>query len=156
MKKAEGKISGIIVMRLGRGDDMMECIKQACVEKGIKNAVILSIVGSLDGAYYGCPYKDPGKKCGISNCEPIYLKSPVQVLSAHGEVCHNESGEISVHIHATFVSTDGKASGGHLPEKGNRVLNTLNIFIGVVDGVDMGFEWDDFLEGPVFSPKNMR
>jgi hypothetical protein len=50
----------------------------------------------------------------------------------------------------------GNAYGGHLAGEGNQALNTVNIFIGVIEGVDMGFEWDDILGGRIFFLSKFR
>ena len=156
MQIAKGKVTDIIVIRLGRGEDMIGGIKEACKKNGIKHGVIISLVGSLDGAYYCCPVVNQNNKSGISNCDPMLLSSPATVLSAAGEICHDKNGEISIHMHATFVSSDGKAYGGHIEGEGNKVLNTLNVVIGIIEGVDMGFEWDEMLGEMKFCPKELQ
>ena len=153
MKKAKGKISNIIVMRLQRGEEILPSVKRACQEYGVKNGVIISMIGSLDGAKFFDPVMNPNAKAGISYADPIYLERPVQFLSAHGEICHNADGEIFVHIHASMADSQGNSYGGHLAEDGNKVMNTINTFIGVIDDVDMGFEWEDALGVMSFVPK---
>ena len=153
MKKAKGKVREILVIRLQRGDDIIENIKKACIEEGIYNAVITSMIGSLDGASYFNPIINPKVISGVSYGEPITLKRPVQLLSGHGEICKDENGDINVHIHATFADSKGNAYGGHISGLTNRALNTVNIFIDVIEGVDMSFEMDEQLGGPIFCPK---
>jgi predicted DNA-binding protein with PD1-like motif len=153
MKTAEGNIKKVIVMRLQRGDEIMESIKRTCREYGVKNGVITSMIGSLSGVTYFDPVMNPDCKCGISYADPIFLPSPTQVLSGHGEICHDEAGEVCVHIHATFADSQGNAYGGHLAAEGNKALNTLNIFIEVLEGVEMSFEWDEELGVMAFYPK---
>jgi predicted DNA-binding protein with PD1-like motif len=155
METAKGKISGILVMRLQRGDDIIESIKRVCQNYDVKNAVIISMIGSLNGAAYYDPVINPKVKCFVSYADPIYLECPVQLLSAHGEIGHDEKGEICIHIHATLADSKGNAYGGHLAAEGNQALNTVNIFIGVIEGVDMGYKWDDIMEGNVFSPRQI-
>jgi uncharacterized protein len=155
MKYAIGKINKILIIRLQRGDDMLLSIEKACSENDIKNAVIISVVGSLNGVFFFNPRIDTKTKCGISYGDPIKVNGPVEILSAQGEVCHEEDGKIGVHVHATFSDSKGGAYGGHLTGEGNKALNTVNIFIGVVEGVDMGFEWDDVIGLPGFYPKQI-
>jgi predicted DNA-binding protein with PD1-like motif len=156
METAKGKISAILVIRLQRGEDILGSIKQTCQKYDVKNAVIISMIGSMNGASFYDPIFNSKAKCGFSYADPIYLECPAQLLSAHGEICHDEEGEICVHIHATFADSKGNAYGGHLAAEGNQVLNTVNISIGVIEGVDMGFKWDDvILGGNVFSPRQI-
>jgi predicted DNA-binding protein with PD1-like motif len=155
MQKAKGKVSEIIVVRLQRGEDVTGRIKRACQDYGVKNAVILSMIGSFDGASYFDPIINPEKKCGISYGSPITLERPVQLLTAQGEICEDGQGEINVHLHATFADSRGNAYGGHISGLPNKVLNTVNVFIGVIEGVDMSYVYDDLLEGGVFYPKQL-
>jgi predicted DNA-binding protein with PD1-like motif len=155
MRKAKGKVNEIIVVRLQRGEDVIESLKQACRDYGVKNAVIISIVGSFDGASYYDPIINPKERCGISYGDPITLERPVQLLTAQGEICEDDQGEINVHLHATFADSQGNAYGGHISGLPNKVLNTLNAFIGVIEKVDMSYEYDDLLDGMVFCPKQL-
>jgi predicted DNA-binding protein with PD1-like motif len=156
MEMAKGKTIDTLVLRLQRGEDVMESIKQACRKYGVKNGVIKSMVGSLKGAIYFDPIINPKVKCFISYADPIFLECPVQLLSGHGEICHEEDGELNVHIHATLADSKGNAYGGHLADEGNLALNTVNIFIDVIEGVDMSYAWDDvILGGKVFFPKQL-
>jgi predicted DNA-binding protein with PD1-like motif len=155
MNMAKGKINDILVIRLQRGDEIMESIKYVCQKYDIKNAVIMSMIGSLCGAKYYDPVMNPKVKCGISYADPIFLQCPVQFLSGHGEIFPNEDGNLGIHIHAVFADSKGNAYGGHLAEEGNQALNTINIFIGVIEGVEMGFKWDDILGTMAPYPKEV-
>jgi hypothetical protein len=155
MKMAKGKISDIVVMRLKRGDEIIASIRRACREYDVKNAVIISMIGSLKGAKYYDPIMNSEFKCGISYADPIFLECPVQFLGASGEVLHCDDDELDIHIHATFADSKGNAYGGHLAEDGNQALNTINIYIGIIGGVDMGFEWEEELGRMVLCPKEV-
>lgn len=152
---AEGKISRILVLRLKRGEEIIEGIRQACQKYNINNAVIISMIGSMNGASFYDPVINPKVKAFISYADPISLECPVQLLSAHGEICHQEDGEIRIHIHATFADSKGNAYGGNLTSEGNQALCTVNIFVGVIEGVDMGFEWDEIMGEKMFCPKKI-
>jgi predicted DNA-binding protein with PD1-like motif len=154
MKMAKGKINDIVVMRLNRGEEIVESITRACQEYNIKNATIINIVGSLQGAKFYDPVKNPSWKCGISYADPILLECPVQFLGASGEIAH-DGDELRIHIHATLADSKGNAYGGHLSEDGNQSLNTINICIGIIEGVDMGFEMDEELGLMAFCPKEV-
>jgi predicted DNA-binding protein with PD1-like motif len=155
MRKAKGKVKDIIVIRLQRGEDVIGSLKQACVDYGVKNAVIISMIGSFDGASYYDPIINPKERCGISYGDPITLERPVQLLTAQGEICEDDQGEVNVHLHATFADSQGNSYGGHISGLPNKTLNTINAFIGVIDGVDMSYEYDDLLDGMVFCPKQL-
>jgi transketolase len=130
MKTANGKINNILVIRLRNGESMMKSIKHACEENGIKNAVIINMTGSLDGACFSVPVKELSKKNGISGLT-TQLEGPVELLTAQGEIRHKDDGELSIHMHGTFADWKGIAHGGNIEGEENKVLFTLNIFIGV-------------------------
>jgi predicted DNA-binding protein with PD1-like motif len=142
MKVVKGKISDILVIRLKNGESMINGIKQACMENSVKNAVIIGMTGSLEGACYCVPVKDLSKQCGISDSGPILLDGPLELLSGQGEIRHKDDGKLSVHLHGTFADEKGNVYGGHIEGEENKVLFTLNIVIGVIEGVDMGLEWE--------------
>jgi predicted DNA-binding protein with PD1-like motif len=145
MKVIKGKISDILVIRLKNGESMMKGIKQACVENGVKNGVIINMTGSLDGACYTVPVKDQRKESGIGGSGPIWHDGPLELLTAQGEIRHQDDGELSIHLHGTFADGEGNAHGGNFEGEENKALFTLNIVIGVIEGVDMGLEWEDAL-----------
>jgi predicted DNA-binding protein with PD1-like motif len=144
MKTVKGKISDIIVIRLKNGESVMKSIKQACVENGIKNGVIINMVGSMDGACYSVPVKDLSKESGVTGSGPVWLEGPVELLTAQGEIRHQDD-EVSVHIHGTFADSTGIAHGGHIEGEANKVLFTINVVIGIIEGVDMGLEREEAL-----------
>jgi predicted DNA-binding protein with PD1-like motif len=152
MKVANGTINKVLVVRLQRGEDVIDGIKNVCEENGVKNAVIISMIGSLYGARYTGPINDPSVKCGTGGTD-IWLEGPIEMLTGQGEICHKDNGDLSIHIHATFTDSKGNAYGGHLFGEENKVLNTLNIFIGVIEGVDMRIELDKDLDIMTFCPK---
>jgi predicted DNA-binding protein with PD1-like motif len=154
MKMGKGKISDIVVMRLKRGDEIIESLKQACREYNIKNATIINMIGSLKGAKYYDPVMNPNLKCGISYADPIFLECPVQFLGASGEIAH-DGDELRIHVHATLADSSGNAYGGHLSEDGNQALNTIHIYIGIIEGVDMGCELDEELGLMALYPKEI-
>jgi predicted DNA-binding protein with PD1-like motif len=145
MKTVKGKISDILVVRLKNGESMMKGIKQACVDNGVKNAVIINMTGSLDGACYSVPVKDQSKASGVAGSGPIWLEGPLELLTGQGEIRHQDDGELSVHLHGTFADAKGNAYGGNIEGEENKALFTLNIVIGVIEGVNMGLEWEDTL-----------
>jgi predicted DNA-binding protein with PD1-like motif len=151
---AKGKISYIYVIRLPRGEDIMAGIKRVCFENNIKNAVIISMIGSLYDAYYCDPIVDTSKKNGISGID-LKLEGPLEVLTVQGEICHKNDGDLLVHMHVTCADGKGNVYGGHITGEGNIVLNTMNIFIGIIDGIDMGIKLDDTLGIPAFCPKEI-
>lgn len=153
MDKVIAGIGHVLVLRLCRGEDIVGSIRDACQEYGINAACILSAVGSVQEAVFYDPRPDKRDPAGIAYGEPIYVHYPAELLSAHGEINVLENGERSIHIHAVFADSQGRVSGGHLMGEGNKALNTVNIFIGIMDDVEFGVRYDPVLQAPCFCPR---
>lgn len=153
MKIAEGSIKRVIAFRLAPGQEIMTSIKSACEEKKLKNGIILSAIGSLDGARFFDPVVRPDKKAGYAYGEPIVLKGPIELLSMDGMIC-NRDGEILLHLHFSLSDSEGRAYGGHVIE-GNRVLLTCDVLIGELESIEMGREYDEDLEVEIFNPRQL-
>ena len=156
MDKAIAKIDHVLVLRLCRGEDIVGSIRAACDEYDIRAACIMSMVGSVQEAVFYDPRPDDADPAGISYGDPIYVKYPAELIGAHGEINELENGETSIHIHAAFADSCGHLSGGHLMGEGNKVLNTVNIFIGIMDEVEFGVKYDPVLQAPCFCPRRLK
>lgn len=153
MDKAIAAISRVLVLRLCRGEDIMESIRAACREHDIRAACIMSMVGSVQEAVFYDPRPDDSDPSGISYGDPIHVCYPAELISAHGEINILEDGQRNIHIHAAFADSQGRVSGGHLMGEGNKALNTVNIFIGIMDEVEFGVKYDPVLQAPCFCPR---
>ena len=153
MDKAIAGISRVLVLRLCRGEDIMGSIRAACEEYDVRAACIMSMVGSVQEAVFFDPRPDSGDPSGISYGDPIHVGYPAELISAHGEINILEDGTRGIHIHAAFADMEGRVSGGHLMGEGNKVLNTVNIFIGIMDDVEFGVKYDPALRAPCFCPR---
>ncbi len=148
---AEGTISRVVAIRLRPGMDIVEGIISVCKEKGIKNGIILSAIGSLNGARFFDPVELPDKKAGYGYSDPIVLEGPIELVSLNGMICNND-GEILTHFHFSLSDKDGRGFGGHVIE-GNKVLLTVDVVIGELAGINMGRSYDPELELEIFNPK---
>jgi len=112
----------VVVVRLKNDTDLLEGLKEAVQEEGIKNAVILSGIGSLTRYHFHVVNNTtfpPGETFVKEN-------TPADLLNVNGYVFDGR-----VHSHIT-VSTDKKAVGGHL-EPDTRVFTFAIITLGVLD-----------------------
>jgi predicted DNA-binding protein with PD1-like motif len=149
---AEGKIKKIYAIRLKPGTDLLRGLEEICKDKQLKNGLILSGIGSLDGVKFCNPVEIPEKKAGYGYGEILHLSGPIELTSATGLICHDSSGEINLHVHISLSDRYGNAHGGHLVE-GTKVLLTADLVIGEIEGLTMGREFDKDLEVPIFAPK---
>lgn len=147
----EGTLKRVVAIRLSPQEDVLKSLISVCEKKGIKNGVIISAIGSLDGAKFYDPVVLPEKKAGYGYSDVIELKGPIELLSLNGIIC-NRNDKILPHLHFSLSDENGKAYGGHVIE-GNKVLLTVDMVIGELEGIHMGREYDPELELEIFKPE---
>ena len=152
IRMAEGDIKRIVAARMSPGEDVMQGLERICEEYGIKDGVILSGIGSLDGAQFFNPVPLKDKKAGYGYSEPVVLRGPIELIGKSGMICHDTDGKTLLHVHYSLSDQHGNGHGGHLIE-GNKVLMTVDVVIGEVEGVEMGRAYDEDLEVFIFAPK---
>ena len=122
--------SRYIALRLDPGEDVLLTLRDAVREHGIRNAAILSGVGSLD-RYHFHVVKTTNMPPGNTF---VQGEGPFDILTLTGLVVNGE-----VHAHITFSNTE-LAMGGHL-EEGCRVLTFAVVVIA--EALDVDFAgWD--------------
>ncbi len=149
-----GSIKRIVAFRLKPGTGVMEGIEDICKKENIKNGVILSLIGSLDGARFFDLDKSDKAKMGWAYGDPIILEGGIELVTATGMACHDEQGQILLHIHATFSDKSGKAYGGHMIP-GNKTLITVDGVLAEVEGIDMLRSLDPNTGSVVFDPRRV-
>jgi predicted DNA-binding protein with PD1-like motif len=122
--------SRCVILRLDPGEDVLLSLRAAVVEHGIRNAVILSGVGSLD-RYHFHVVKTTNMPTGNTF---VRGDGPFDILTVTGLVVDGE-----VHAHIAFSNTE-RAMGGHL-EEGCRVLTFAVVVMAEAVDVDLT-GWD--------------
>ena len=129
--------SRFVALRLDPGEDVLLSLRAAVEEQGIRNAAILSGVGSLDRYHFHV--------VRTTNMPPgntfVRGEGPFDILTVTGLVVDG-----AVHAHITFSNTE-LAMGGHL-EEGCRVLTFAVIVMAEALDVDLT-SWDR--SGPLAS-----
>ena len=120
----------MVALRLDPGDDLLLSLRAAVEEQGIRNAAILSGVGSLDRYHYHV--------VKTTNMPPgntfVQGEGPFDILTVTGLVVNGE-----VHAHVAFSNPE-QAMGGHI-EEGCRVL-TFAVIV-MAEALDVEFTgWD--------------
>lgn len=151
---AAGTFGRVVAFRLSPGEDLLDGIQSTCEKYGIHNGVILSGIGSLNGATFFDPVALPGTKAGYGYSEPIVRTGPTELISASGCVCQGERGEVLLHVHCCFADSDGNTFSGHLIQ-GNRVLLTADLVIGEFDGILMDRRMEEDLGVYIVHPRQM-
>ena len=122
--------SRFVALRLDPGEDVLLSLRAAVKEQEIRNAAILSGVGSLD-RYHFHVVKTTNMPPGNTF---VQGEGPFDILAITGLVVNGE-----VHAHITFSNTE-LAMGGHL-EEGCRVLTFAVIVMAEALDVDLS-DWD--------------
>ena len=129
--------SRFVALRLDPGEDVLLSLRAAVEEQRIRNAAILSGVGSLDRYHFHV--------VRTTNMPPgntfVRGEGPFDILTVTGLVVDG-----AVHAHITFSNTE-LAMGGHL-EEGCRVLTFAVIVMAEALDVDLT-SWDR--SGPLAS-----
>lgn len=124
---AEG---GVIVAKIGDGEDLFGAISAALAAHGAKSAIVLTGIGMLDdfelGYFNGKEYANE------------FFPKPRELLSLHGSVTTGE--RTVIHLHAALAGEDHKAVGGHLHRANVRVVCELTMLR--IDGHEMSREPD--------------
>lgn len=113
-------------IRLKRGEDLMESIKQVCKEKNIAAGVVLSGVG--------CILK--GRIRDASGVTIREIADHCEIVSLNGTVSAQRC-----HIHIALSKEDMSTIGGHLCP-GCIVNTTCELVIGELPGIAYGVEED--------------
>lgn len=112
----------IVTVRLKHKVDLLEGLKKAVKQEQIKNAIILTGIGSLTSYHVHM----------VSNTsfphEEVFARKegPYDLLNVNGYVIDGR-----VHAHITF-SDDQKSLGGHL-EPGTNIFTFVAVTLGILD-----------------------
>ena len=113
-------------IRLKRGEDLMDSIKQLCKEKNIKAGVVLSGVGCISS----------GRVRDASGVRIRDIAEHCEIVSLNGTV-----SAVRCHIHIALSKEDLTTIGGHLCS-GCIVNTTCELVIGELPGVAYDEEAD--------------
>ena len=124
----EGRFERVVVLRFKHQADLLAGLERMVKEKNIKNAVILSAIGSVRSYHYHTVSNRtfPSKNLFVKNTE-----ASADIIGMSGYVIDGV-----LHPHITF-SDPNHSFGGHL-EAGTSVFTFAAVTIGVLaDGVDL-------------------
>lgn len=139
----ETSIKRVITGRIPKGYDLVSGIKEVCEAHGIKNAYIVSLIGSLKTGRLIYALPDEGQIIGIKYSDPVDFEGPLEILSTQGAIGTDNEGNLSVHVHIMISDKYMRVFGGHFIEGGNEILATAEFVIHEIDGVDYKREYDE-------------
>ena len=169
-KKEKRKLKGIIhsggtggqivVFRIKPGYDMIEGIKQVCIEYELKAGVITSIFGSLEKVKLHVPVKDIRFPVPKDHDIRTIEKENVNLTAGCGFINTLEDGKIAIHLHMMLFdgglggpAPEFPSIGGHLDcSKPAPCLGTIEVAIQEVKGIKMVRKIDKDVGLPVTFP----
>ena len=123
----------VILLHLGKGDDMLQCLNQAITEHKIKNGAVVSMIGTLDKArYHMIQTTEDDPTNGFYTVE-----GPIEVAAGQGLIIDGEP-----HIHICMATPEASYL-GHL-EEGCRVLYLAEIAIEKYSEEELTRKKDNF------------
>ena len=152
IESAQGRLGRVVVIRLAPGTDLLGGMQQACEQYGIRNGVIISAIGSLNGVRFCDVEALPEKKCGYGYGRIMTLDETIELTGAGGVICSDAAGKINLHVHISMSDKNGKAYGGHLVA-GTKVLMTADIVLGEIEGISMLREYNEAMDVFLLSPR---
>ena len=126
------RFDNIIVLRLEKGEEVIESIKNICIKEEIKVGTITGL-GASNDITIGLFKVDEKKYYSNSFKEDFEITN----LTGNISVMNDEA---YLHIHGTFGKDDGSCIGGHLNKA--IISATSEIFITILDG-NIGRRFDD-------------
>jgi len=148
---ALGAFKRVMAVRLMPGSDVLLGLEEACKENGINNGVIVSGIGGVTTAVFCDPTVFPERKQPYNYGAPIVLNEALSISGISGIICHDDTGEINLHVHIAFSDEHGTPYAGHLKE-GTRTMLTVDVVIAELAGLTMSRKYDEELEVPLFCP----
>ncbi|MCL2637968.1 MAG: DNA-binding protein [Oscillospiraceae bacterium] len=121
---SNGTFGKVHVLRLDSGDFLLESIEEFVKTQGIKNAVVLSGIGTLD---YCTIYMVLTTDFPVEKHFAKWENKPLELVSVDGVIADGH-----IHLHAVVSDCKG-AYAGHL-EQGCRISYLGEIVIAEMDG----------------------
>ena len=150
-----GGFREIIFAKLPPRADLMLGIKEVARKHNIRNAIILSCIGSLEKVTFGYAILSRDKSVMLGQDKHWQHDEPVSMLSGQGIIAPDTLGEhdLAVHLHGTFQTNGGTAIGQHIEDLagGSIVFNTTELVVGSLD-ISVARRFDEEVGTPVFGP----
>lgn len=124
------------ILKISQGEDIHERLKAFAKEAEVKNAIIISGIGSVSDV------KFRGIKSGAKlPLTPARMRlhedeGPLELLALTGNLFPDENDEIDAHIHISMSKSSGEVIGGHVFEA--KVFASCELLVSeiIVQGVE--------------------
>lgn len=120
-----GRDGDLVVVKLGRGEDLLPVLGEALRGEGVTSGVVLAGIGALEDVELG--WFDPRSKSYVRNA---YAESR-ELLSLQGTV--TLEADLPLHLHAALADAEQRVVGGHLFR--GRVAVLAEVAVRGLDGL---------------------
>jgi predicted DNA-binding protein with PD1-like motif len=122
-----GKFDRVVILRFKYQADLLEGIERMVKQQNIRNAVILSAIGTVRNFQM---HAAANRNFPVKNAVIKDPTAPADLIGMNGYVINGQ-----VHAHVTFANPE-RAFGGHL-ERGTNVFAFAAITLGVLNEMDL-------------------
>ena len=105
------------------GEELIGAINSYCGGHGIRSAIVIGLIGSLERARLNYLLALPGKYTGVD------YAGPLEIVSGQGSIAL-KGNDVVAHVHIQVAGLKG-CHGGHLVEA--TVFSTAEVVLGELD-----------------------
>ena len=124
------------IIKIKPGEKLRERLSAFTRQAGIKNAVIISAVGSVSNVHFRGIKAGAKRPITAPRMQQHQLNGPLELLGLEGNLISADNGEVDCHLHIILGKSSGEVVGGHLFEA--EVFASCEILLTemVVQGVE--------------------
>ena len=102
------------ILKIRPGERLGEQLVQFANETGLKNAVIISAVGSLKNVRFRGIKTGAKRPITEPRMQVHEVEGPLELCGLEGNLFPDETGSVDCHLHVLVAKSSGEVLGGHL------------------------------------------
>lgn len=102
------------IIKVKPGEKIRERLIAFAEETGVKNAVIISAIGSVVDIHFRGIKTGAKRPITPPRTHQHQVKGPFELLGLEGNLICDDAGEIDCHLHIMLAKSSGEVVGGHL------------------------------------------
>lgn len=124
------------ILKISQGENIHESLKRFAEEADIKNAILVSAVGSVTNVVFRGIKTGAKLPLSLHRTSIHELEGPLELLGLTGNIFPDKNGEADAHLHTIVSKSSGEVYGGHLYEA--KVFASCEIVVSeiIVSGVE--------------------
>lgn len=124
------------ILKIKPGEKIRERLTLFALQKEVKNAVIVSAVGSVRNAHFRGIKSGAKRPITTPRMTHHHFEGPLELLGLNGNLIVAEDGEIDSHLHIFLGKSSGEVVGGHLFDAEIFVSCEICLIEMIVQGVE--------------------